>query len=75
LVPVVAMLAQIKDATWQLFVPVLGQLMVITRILRNEPVELMHYLIPTALCVTLFVIAVVMTSRLLKQEKVIFGRS
>jgi sodium transport system permease protein len=75
LMPVISMLAQLKDATWQLFVPVLGQLMVITRILRNEPVDLMHYLIPTALCVTLFVIAVVMTSRLLKQEKVIFGRS
>jgi sodium transport system permease protein len=75
LMPVIAMLAQFKDATWQLFVPVLGQLMVITRILRNEPVDLIHYFLPTAICVTLFVVAVVMTSRLLKQEKVIFGRS
>jgi sodium transport system permease protein len=75
LMPVIAMLAQFKDAMWQLFVPVLGQLMVITRILRNEPVDFIHYFLPTAICVGLFVFAVVMTARLLKQEKVIFGRS
>ena len=75
LLPVVAMLGQFKDAAWQLFVPVLAQLMVITRILRGETVEVMHYLIPAAINITIFVACVVMIGRLLKQEKIIFGRA
>jgi len=75
LLPVVALLGQFKDATWQLFVPVLAQLMVITRILRGESVEVMHYLIPAAINITIFVVCVVIIGRLLKQEKIIFGRA
>jgi sodium transport system permease protein len=75
LLPAVAMLGQFKDAAWQLFVPVLAQLMVITRILRGESVEAMHYLIPAAINITIFVVCVVMIARLLKQEKIIFGRA
>jgi sodium transport system permease protein len=75
LLPVVAMLGQFKDAAWQLFVPVLAQLMVITRILRGETVEVMHYLIPAAINITIFVACVVLIGRLLKQEKIIFGRA
>lgn len=37
LIPAVAMFAQLKDATWQLFVPVMAQLMVITRVLEESP--------------------------------------
>ncbi len=75
LLPAVAMLGQFKDAAWQLFVPVLAQLMVITRILRGETVEVMHYLIPAAINITIFVACVVLIGRLLKQEKIIFGRA
>ncbi len=73
--PVVAMLAQLKDATWQLFVPVLAQLMVITRLLRGESIEWLHYLLPAAINVSIFAVSVVLISKLLRQEKIIFGRA
>ncbi len=75
LLPVVAMFGQFKDAAWQLFVPVLAQLMVITRILRGESVEVMHYALPAAINIAIFVVCVVLIARLLKQEKIIFGRA
>ncbi len=75
ILPAVAMFAQVKDATWQLFVPVMAQLMVITRILRGEPVEAIHYLLPAAINLTIFVVAIVLIARLLRQEKIIFGRA
>ena len=36
MVPMVVIFGQIKDAAWRLFTPMLGQLMVITRILRGD---------------------------------------
>ncbi|MEI6738653.1 MAG: hypothetical protein WCL29_09285, partial [Pseudomonadota bacterium] len=75
ILPAIAVFAQLKDATWQLFVPVLAQLMVITRILRGESVEVIHYLLPAAINIAIFAIASVLISRLLRQEKIIFGRA
>jgi sodium transport system permease protein len=75
LIPSVAMFAQLKDATWQLFVPVLAQLMVITRLLRGETTDLIHYLLPAAVNTAIFVLAMVLIARLLRQEKIIFGRA
>lgn len=75
MMPMVATFAQLKDALWQLFVPMLGQMMVITRILRGEPVEAIHYLLPAAINIAILVVSIVMISRLLRQEKVIFGRA
>ncbi|MCA2998701.1 MAG: ABC transporter permease [Rhodocyclaceae bacterium] len=75
ILPAVAMFAQLKDATWQLFVPVMAQLMVITRLLRGEPTDLIHYLLPAAVNAAIFVVAMVLIARLLRQEKIIFGRA
>jgi sodium transport system permease protein len=75
MLPAIGMLAQLKDATWQLFVPMLGQLMVITRILRGETVEAIHYLLPFAINATLSFVAVILISKLLTKEKIIFGRA
>ena len=75
LIPAVAMFAQLKDATWQLFVPVLAQLMVITRLLRGETTDLIHYLLPAAVNTVIFTVAMVVIARLLRQEKIIFGRA
>ncbi|MEQ1515554.1 MAG: ABC transporter permease subunit [Usitatibacteraceae bacterium] len=75
MVPAIGMLAQFKDATWQLFVPMLGQLMVITRILRGETVTALHYLLPFALNATISLVAVLVISKLLTKEKIIFGRA
>ena len=75
MIPAVTIFAQLKDATWQLFVPMLGQLMVITRILRGDPVEAMHFLVPFAINAGITVIAILLISRLLTNEKIIFGRA
>ena len=73
--PAIGMLGQFKDATWQLFVPMLGQLMVITRILRGETVTALHYMLPFAINTTISVVAVILISTLLTREKIIFGRA
>ena len=75
LVPVVAMFGQFKDAAWQLFVPMLGQLMVLTRILRGETVEAIHILLPLGICVLIAIVSIVLLTRLLQRESIIFGRS
>ena len=73
--PFIGMVAEFKDATWQLFVPMLGQLMVITRILRGESVTIIHYLVPFVINATISLIAVLLISKLLTNEKIIFGRA
>jgi sodium transport system permease protein len=75
ILPALAVFAQVKDATWQLFVPMMGQLMVLTRILRGEPVQAMHLLIPLAVCVVIVVASLTALTRLLTHEKTIFARS
>jgi len=75
ILPAVAVFAQLKDATWQLFVPVLAQLMVITRLLRGETIDAIHYLLPAAVNTAIFVVSIVLISKLLRKEKIIFGRS
>jgi len=74
-IPVIAMFAQLKDATWQLFVPMLGQMMVLTRILRGEHLEAMHFLIPLGVCALIATMAIASLTRLMAKEKIIFGRS
>jgi len=69
------MFAQLKDATWQLFVPMLGQMMVLTRILRGEHLEAMHFLIPLGVCALIATMAIASLTRLMAKEKIIFGRS
>jgi sodium transport system permease protein len=75
LLPAIGMLAQLKDATWQLFVPVLAQLMVITRLLRGEAIEAIHFLLPASVNAVIFVGSVLLISKLLQREKIIFGRA
>ena len=74
-IPIIAMFAQLKDATWQLFVPMLGQMMVLTRILRGEHLEAIHFLIPLGVCAIITTASIVALTRLMGQEKIIFGRS
>lgn len=72
--PTIAMFAQLKDATWQLFVPMLGQLMVMTRILRGEQLQAMHYLYPFIVNAIICVAAIFLIAKLLTKEKIVFGR-
>jgi sodium transport system permease protein len=75
MVPMITIFGQLKDGFWQLFVPMLGQLMVITRILRGEAVDLAHYAVPLAVNACLCLLAVAMIAKLLKREDIIFGRA
>lgn len=73
--PMIVIFGQIKDATWQLFVPMLGQLMVITRILRGDPVDWAHFVVPFAINASITAVAILLIAKLLTQEKIIFGRA
>jgi sodium transport system permease protein len=75
MVPMITIFGQLKDALWQLFVPMLGQLMVITRILRADPVDWTHYAIPLAVNALLCALAVALIARLLGREDIVFGRA
>jgi sodium transport system permease protein len=75
LVPTITVFSQLKEASWQLFVPVLSQQMVLTRVLRGEDVGVMHYAVPFAVNVVIVMVSITMIGKLLKSEKVIFGRT
>ncbi|MBI3716880.1 MAG: ABC transporter permease [Betaproteobacteria bacterium] len=75
MVPSITMFAQLKDATWQLFVPMLAQQMVMTRILRGETVGVLHFALPLAINLAIMGVAVALISQLLKKERIIFARS
>ena len=60
MIPAVTIFAQLKDAT---------------RILRGDPVEAMHFLVPFAINAGITVVAIGLISRLLTNEKIIFGRA
>ena len=49
--------------------------MVITRILRGDPVDAMHFVIPLLINAAITLAAIGLISRLLTQEKIIFGRA
>ena len=73
-VPMVAMMSGLKDATWQLLVPVLGQQMVFTKIVRGEALVLQDWMLPSAIALAIAVACVAMVSRLLGDERIVFGR-
>jgi sodium transport system permease protein len=75
MVPMISIFGQFKDDVWQLFVPMMGQLMVITRILRGDPVEAIHFVVPLLVNTVISVVAIVLIAKLLTKEKIIFGRA
>ncbi len=75
MIPMVTIFGQIKDAAWQLFVPMLGQQMVITRILRGDPVDATHFVVPLAINAFITIVAIALIAALLTREKIIFGRA
>ena len=74
LAPVVTLFLESRDAPWQLPVPVLGQLMVMMRILRGQPIGLMEFVVPGAICALGTVCCLLLQRRLLGDERIIFGR-
>ena len=74
-VPMIAIFSGLKDAFWQLAVPVLGQQMVLTRILRGESIELVDWLVPASVAFLIAGVCAMAVSRLLAEERIVFGRS
>jgi sodium transport system permease protein len=74
-VPMIVMFSGLKDALWQLAVPVLGQQMVFSRVVRGDVLSPVDYLLPSAVAFTVAAGCVALVSRLLREERIIFGRS
>ncbi|MEP7070394.1 MAG: ABC transporter permease [Usitatibacter sp.] len=74
-VPLFVMFSGLKDALWQLAVPVLGQQMVLSRVVRGDVLGPVDYLLPSAVALIVAAICVSLVARLLREERIIFGRS
>ena len=74
-VPMVVLFSGLKDAFWQLWVPVLGQQMVLTRIMRGEPLGLLDWVVPAFVALAVAGGCLYAVSRLLRDERIVFGRS
>ena len=74
-VPMVVMFSGLKDATWQLAVPVLGQQMVMSRVVRGDAIGALDYAVPAAVAFCIATLCIAAVARLLRDERIVFGRS
>ena len=74
-IPMIVLFSGLKDAAWQLAVPVLGQQMALTRVLRGDAFSLADWAVPSGVAMAIAAIAVVVLARLLREERIVFGRS
>ena len=74
-VPVVALFSGLKDDAWQLAVPVLGQLMALTRVLRGDALTTADFVVPSLVALFLAALAIAAVTRLLGEERIVFGRA
>ena len=74
-VPLVVIFSGLKDAAWQLAVPVLGQQMVFSRIVRGDALGAHDFAVPTGVAIAVAAIALAVLSRLLRDERIVFGRA
>ena len=74
-VPLVVMFSGLKDAFWQLVVPVLGQQVVLSRVVRGDGLSATDWLIPSLVAFAIAFAAVMLVARLLREERIVFGRS
>jgi sodium transport system permease protein len=73
-VPMIVLFSGLKDALWQLAVPVLGQQMVLARVMRGDAVLPVDYLVPAAVAAAIAAACLAGVSHLLRQERIVFGR-
>ena len=74
-VPLIVMFSGLKDAFWQLVVPVLGQQVVLGRVVRGDMLTFEDWAIPAAVAFAIAAGGVWLVSRLLREERIVFGRS
>ena len=74
-VPLVVMFSGAREAAWHSFVPALGQLMALTRVLRGDGLSALDAAAAAAVAMLLAFAAVTAVARLLRDERIVFGRS
>jgi sodium transport system permease protein len=74
-VPVIVLFSGLKDALWQLTVPVLAQQVTLSRVVRGDMLAPIDWFVPAAVAFTLAAICLALVSRLLRDERIVFGRS
>lgn len=74
-VPIVVIFTGAREAAWQLLVPVLGSLMAMQRVLRGEGLSWNDALLPAGVALAIAAAAVAAVARLLRDERIVFGRS
>jgi sodium transport system permease protein len=73
--PVIVLFSGMKDAAWQLAVPLIAQQMVLSRVLRGDALAIRDYLVPSAVSLAIAAACVLAVARLLRQERIVFGRT
>jgi sodium transport system permease protein len=68
-------LSPIQSQPWMYAVPVLGQELLVSELMRGEPLGVMPFVLSTVGCVALAAVCLAAISRLLSDEKIVFGRS
>ncbi len=74
-VPVVVLFSGLKDAAWQLVVPVLGQQAVLSRVVRGDPFGWTQWAVPSAIAFAAAALCLALIARLLRDERIVFGRA
>lgn len=72
--PMLPLFLPIRDAAWQLFVPAMGQQVVMMRALRGETVSAVDIALPAGIALLTTVVALLAQARLLQSERIIFAR-
>jgi sodium transport system permease protein len=68
------MLTSPREAFWHLFVPVFGQQMALGRVIKGDALAAADFLVPGAVALLGAAICLATVSRLLGQERIVFGR-
>lgn len=74
-IPAIVVFSGIRDAAWQSVVPFLGQLMALQRVLRGDALALQDVVVPAVVAIAVALGAIVAVARLLRDERIVFGRS
>lgn len=74
-VPMIVMFTGAREAPWHALVPALGQLELMQQVLRGEPGGPLAFAAPALVCFALAALAVAGVARLLRDERIVFGRA
>jgi hypothetical protein len=71
---IVPVFAPQRDAFWHLFAPSIGQLSVLMKTLRGEPLAAADLVVPALVCLAGMAACLLVQSALLRRESIIFAR-